>query len=134
MRSVETMQSALKLMEGAEPDSVLYDVYRSAVIKNFELSLETAGQLMRRALRRYYAHARQVDRMTFQQVFREAARHGVLHPSSVSRWLQYRQNRNLTTHDYGELFAEQTLPLMSAFVNDAHTLAAAIDRRKPDAP
>ena len=32
---------------------VLYDLYRNAAIKSFELSLETAGKLLRKALKPY---------------------------------------------------------------------------------
>ena len=44
----------------------------------------------------------------------------------VERWLSYRDNRNDTAHDYGEEFAETTLKLLPAFVEDAKALAILI--------
>ena len=41
---------------------------------------------------------------------------------------RYRDNRNDTAHDYGEDFAETTLKLLPAFVQDAKALASVIDQ------
>lgn len=37
----------------------------------------------------------------------------------VSRWLKYRDNRNNTAHDYGKVFADETLLLIDDFLKDA---------------
>ncbi|KEI35435.1 hypothetical protein FRA_34c06500 [Francisella sp. W12-1067] len=36
----------------------------------------------------------------------------------VERWFEYRDNRNLTAHDYGFDLAEKTLPLIPQFIID----------------
>ena len=46
----------------------------------------------------------------------------------MERWLRYRDNRNDTAHDYGEDFAETTLKLLPAFIEDAKTLAGMIEQ------
>jgi hypothetical protein len=40
----------------------------------------------------------------------------------VKRWFIYQDNRNNTAHDYGVGFAEETLKLLPAFVEDAQRL------------
>ncbi|OED50759.1 hypothetical protein ACH42_00715 [Endozoicomonas sp. (ex Bugula neritina AB1)] len=50
-----------------------------------------------------------MDRLVFKEVFRQAAQHGLLELEETQRWLEYRENRNNTAHDYGKKFAEQTL-------------------------
>jgi hypothetical protein len=40
----------------------------------------------------------------------------------VQRWFAYRDNRNDTTHDYGEAFVQETLALMPGFIRDVHAL------------
>ncbi|MDP2888040.1 MAG: hypothetical protein Q8P34_03620 [Bacteroidota bacterium] len=45
---------------------------------------------------------------------------------SCERWLQYRDNRNNTAHDYGVNFAEETLILLPQFIKDSLILVEAI--------
>ena len=106
---------------------VLYDLYRNAAIKSFELSLETAGKLLRKALKPYAVQPREVDRLVFDDVLRQAGRHGLLEIEEVPRWLEYRANRNTTTHDYGEDFANGTMKLLPTYLQDARALADRLD-------
>ena len=48
------------------------------------------------------------------------------------RWLEYRDHRNSTAHDYGVNFAEETLILLPQFISDA-TLLAEIIKHNQDA-
>lgn len=124
LRTVATLEQALlelgKLPTG---DSVLYDLYRNAAIKSFELSLETSGKLLRKALKAYGGSPRSVDALVFNDVLRHAGKHGIFDQSAVERWLAYRANRNTTAHDYGEEFANQTLKLLPDYLTDVRALA-----------
>ncbi|MXW91198.1 MAG: nucleotidyltransferase [Rhodospirillaceae bacterium] len=108
-------------------DDFLYDVFRAACVKEFELVLEQSGKLLRKRLAAFFASNRQADRLAFKDLFRHAAKHGLIEPEAVERWLRYRDNRNDTAHNYGEDFAEETLKLLPAFVADATALADTIE-------
>jgi nucleotidyltransferase substrate binding protein (TIGR01987 family) len=123
LRTVATLDSALLALQRPENDEILLDLYRNAAIKSFELSLETAGKLLRKALKAYFGAPREVDSLVFNDVLRHAGKHGLLDLAAVERWLNYRANRNLTAHDYGEEFANQTLKLLPSYVTDARVLA-----------
>ena len=110
-----------------ETDDFLYDVFRAGCVKQFELVLEQSGKLLRKRLAEFFASNRQADRLPFRDLFRHAAKHGLLKTDAVERWLAYRDNRNDTAHDYGEDFAEATLKLLPAFVADAKALADTIE-------
>ena len=69
-----------------------------------------------------------MDSLYFKDLFRQAAKHGVLNIDEAERWLTYRDNRNTTAHDYGEGFAEETLTLLPGFIADAKRLREQIDR------
>lgn len=58
----------------------------------------------------------------FKDIFRQAAKHGLITIEEAGRWLVYRDNRNDTTHDYGEGFANQTLALPPQFIEDARRI------------
>ena len=117
-RCLQTLEKSLEQLKGAPQDSIDYEIYRNAVVKGFELTLETAGKLLRKAIKTYTGNPRAVDELTFKDVLRHAAKHGLIDPASVERWFAYRDNRNSTAHDYGQGFAEETLGLMPGFLSD----------------
>ncbi len=129
-RCIETLERALNEMgeqRGTGPDDFLHDVYRAACVKEFELILEQSGKLLRKRLAAFFASNRQADRLVFKDLFRHAAKHGLIEAEAAERWLRYRDNRNDTAHKYGEDFAEETLKLLPAFVADAKALADTIE-------
>lgn len=124
LRTAATLEQALLALEKTtQPDDILYDLYRNAAIKSFELSLETAGKLLRKALKAYGGAPRSVDALVFNDVLRHASKHGLLDEAAVTRWLAYRANRNNTAHDYGESFANETLTLLPGYLADVRVLA-----------
>jgi nucleotidyltransferase substrate binding protein (TIGR01987 family) len=129
-RTIATLEQALLALaqQPATPNNILFDLYRNAAIKSFELSLETAGKLMRKALKAFEASPRSVDALLFNDVLRHAGKHGLLSSDAVERWLAYRANRNNTAHDYGEGFANDTLLLLPAYVQDVHSLSVALQK------
>lgn len=125
LRTVATLDHALHAYETTpEHEIILRDLYRNAAIKSFELSLETCGKLLRKALKLYTGDPRAVDALVFNDVLRHSAKHGLLDQAGVQRWLSYRANRNTTAHDYGEGFANETLKLLPAYVHDIRELSA----------
>ena len=105
----------------------MYDIYRAACVKEFELVLEQSGKLLRKRLAAFFASNRQADRLKFKDLFRHAAHHDLLACDAVERWLSYRNSRNDTAHDYGEDFAETTLRLLPMFIEDAKALVEMLE-------
>ena len=127
-RCIKTLEHALAALEAqGSDDDVLYDIYRAACVKEFELVLEQSGKLLKKRLRPWFASNRQADRLAFKDVFRHAAKHGLIPADACERWLEYRDNRNDTAHDYGAGFAEATLKLLPRFVDDARKVADVIE-------
>ena len=128
-RRITTLENSLTLLSQAEPDSIDYEIFRNAVVKGFELTLETAGKLLRKALKAYSGTPREVDALTYKDVLRHAGKHGLMGTEAVVRWFAYHDNRNNTAHDYGVGFAEDTLKLLPGFVADARDLEATLRGR-----
>ncbi len=122
-RCISTLENAHALLKKADPQSIDYDIYRSAAIKEFEIILEQSGKLLRKVLKLYFHSSQAVDELYFKDVFRHAVKHKLLSDDACERWLQYRDNRNSTAHDYGVNFAEETLALLPQFIFDAKALA-----------
>jgi nucleotidyltransferase substrate binding protein (TIGR01987 family) len=113
---------SLQQLVKADEESIEYEVFRNAVVKGYELTLETAGKLIRKALKVYTGNPREIDGLYFKDLLRRAAKHGLMTTVEVERWFTYRDNRNNTAHDYGVGFAEETLKLLPGFIEDAHNL------------
>ena len=117
---------SLKLLNDSDNESIQYDMYRSACVKEFEIILEQSGKLLKKALKPYFHSSKEADRLYFKDIFRHAANHSLITIEQAERWLKYRDNRNNTAHDYGEGFAEQTIVLLPQFIVDADSVIQAI--------
>lgn len=126
-RCIATLELALEHLQGAAEEDIIYDLHRAACVKEFELVLEQSAKLLRKRLAPYFASNRQADRLVFKDLFRHAAKHGLIECDTVERWFRYRDNRNQTAHDYGSGFAEATLKLLPGFISDANALADMIE-------
>ena len=125
LRTAATLEQALLALDKTPPsEEVMFDLYRNAAIKSFELSLETSGKLLRKALKAFVGAPRSVDWLVFNDLLRHAGKHAIFDEAAVSRWLAYRANRNNTAHDYGEGFANDTLQLLPAYLQDLRQLAS----------
>lgn len=130
-RCIETLEQSLDRLQRSAADSVDYEIFRNATIKGYELSLETTGKLLRRALKAYTDNPRTVDEWVYKDVLRHAAKHGLLDTAAVERWFAYRDNRNSTAHDYGAGFAEETLALLPGFITDARQVERRLHEKFP---
>lgn len=118
-RCIATLSQAYDSLNQQPKESVAYDIFRAACVKEFEIILEQTGKLLKKCLKPYLASSKQADQLTFKDIFRLAAKHGLISLEEAERWLTYRDNRNDTAHDYGEGFANQTLALLPQFILDA---------------
>ena len=131
-RCIATLDKAQTLFRQSDPENIDYDMYRSACIREFEIILEQSGTLLRKALKPFFHSSKEVDRLIFKDVFRHAVLRNIITDDCCERWLQYRDNRNSTAHDYGVNFAEETVTLLPQFMIDASALAAVIQQLNND--
>ena len=131
-RCIRVLETALEQLPQYDEDAVWYDIFRTACVKEFELILEQSGSLLKKRLRPYFASNRQAAQLTFKNLFRHAAKHGLISVESCERWLEYRDHRNDTAHQYGAGFAEATLALAPQFIADAKELVQVITEGEDD--
>jgi hypothetical protein len=131
-RCIGTLEKAYGLLLKANPENIDYDMYRSACVKEFEIILEQSGKLLRKVLKPYFHSSQAVDKLYFKDVFRQAVVRSIISPELCERFLEYRENRNNTAHDYGVNFAEETLVLLPNFIVDAKLLTEAINQQNND--
>ena len=125
-RCLRTLETAYEQLEIADAEDVAYDILRAACVKEFEIVLEQCGSLLKQHLRPCFSSNGQADALVFKDVFRHAARHGLIPVDACQRWLRYRDNRNETAHTCGEALAEAVLGTLPEFIADTGQLAAVI--------
>lgn len=130
-KCIETLAHASALLSKSEANTVEAMMYRSACVKEFEIILEMSGKLLRKALKPYFHSSAAVDKLFFKDVFRHAVKHGLLSDVACERWLNYRDSRNSTAHDYGEDYANETIELLPGFIEDAKGLMQTIKTQNP---
>lgn len=131
-RCIRTLEQAHKLVQTHAPETIEYEMFRSACVKEFEIILEQSGKLLQKCLKPYFHSPKAVSRLTFKDIFRHAAQFDLIELEQAERWLIYRDNRNSTAHDYGVAFANETLGLLAQFIIDAKALETVIRNCRHD--
>lgn len=110
----------------AQPDGApLKPHLRSAVIQSFEFTYELSVRLLRRVLIERAESADLIASLSFNDLLRSAAGAGLM--SDATRWREWREMRNATSHAYDETTAQAVAARAAAFVEDAATLLAVLE-------
>ena len=126
-RCTKALSTAYEHLQRTSPDDVMYEVFRAACAKEFELVLERGGNLFRKALHTWILSHAQVDKLSFKNVYRHAAKHGLITTEASERWIEYRDYRNNPAYEYSENFADAVVAFLPQFIDDAQQLARAIE-------
>lgn len=126
-KCIETLKRSYSMIKTVEEGSIDFEMYRNSLVKSFEMTIEQSGKLLRKKLEPYFSSKKAVDALTFKDLFRNANKYSLLSEDEVNRWFQYRDNRNSTTHDYGQAFAEETLKIIDDFLRDVSHLKEIIE-------
>lgn len=126
-RCLATLEMSYSMIKSVEEGTINYEMYRNSLVKSFEMTLEQSGKLLRKKLVPYFASKREADKLSFKDIFRYAFKFSLIDEKAVERWFAYRDNRNSTTHDYGQKFAEETLSLIELFIKDVKQLEEIIN-------
>ncbi len=100
-------------------DDVMRNGLRAGVIQNFEFTYELAWKFIKRWLE-HNLGSTYVDGVSRRELFRLAAENRLI--EDVDRWMDYHQDRNLTSHTYNEDIAQQVYLSAVQFVTDTEQL------------
>ena len=130
---LDRLEVYCQLLDRDREDETARRLGRELCIERFEVALEQSGKLLRKTLRPWFASNRAADRLTFRDLFRHAAKHGLIDMDAAERWLNYRDSLNGSGEPDGAdpavVAAVERLP---AFVADARALVAVIERARDD--
>lgn len=126
--ALAALDTSLRYLESElAADPGLRDQFRAAAIQAFEFTYELSFKFMKRQLEQMVSAPVAVDEMSFMQVVRASAEAGLL--EEVSRFFEYREARNITSHSYDKRTAERIVAELPRFALDVHALLQRLEER-----
>src|SRR3990167_5001066 len=98
----------------------LKETLQAGVIQHFEFTYELSFKLLKRQLENESPTPSAIDGFSFQELIREGAEKGYI--DNPKKWLEYRHQRNLTSHVYREDYAKSVYQSATKFYEDANDL------------
>ncbi|MBI4669727.1 MAG: nucleotidyltransferase substrate binding protein [Elusimicrobia bacterium] len=122
-KAVSSLERAIIRSRSAPLDEEL----RDAVIQRFEYTFELSWKMLKRRLEIEMANPSEADRLAFEDLLREAAQRGLI--ADVEQWMDYREQRNITSHTYDEQKAGNVYREALQFHADAQSLLGELEKR-----
>ncbi len=122
-KALESLAFAIERTEREKPD----DMLRDSVIQRFEYTYELCWKMLRRRLKLDAPSPEAIDEMSFRELIRAGAERGLI--DDPLAWFGYREKRNLTSHIYDEDIARDVYQAALAFLPDAKSLLATLQKR-----
>ena len=122
-KALNSLNRAIVRSQKAPDDEEL----RDAVIQRFEYTYELAWKMLKRQLEQEFPTPSDVDRLSFRDLLREGAERGMI--ADVEKWMDYREQRNITSHTYDEDKAKSVYESALSFYDDAKAVLDELERR-----
>ena len=119
-KALASLARALLRSHGVPADEEL----RDACIQRFEYTFELAWKMLKRRLELDVPSTDAVDTLSYRAMIRLAAERGLL--ANPQAWFDYRDQRNLTSHTYDLVIAQQVYACIADFKRDADELLEAL--------
>jgi nucleotidyltransferase substrate binding protein (TIGR01987 family) len=116
-KAIQSLERAVKRSK-QDPDD---EEIRDAVILRFKYTYELCWKMLKRKLEAESPTPAAIDQLSFRDLLRDAAEKGFI--SNPEIWFVYRDQRNITSHTYDEIKAEQVKETAFKFLITAKELA-----------
>ena len=104
-----------------------YEIFSNACVKEFEVIDGLSTTLLRRRLVLLLTPHHQVGGLSHRDVFRHAARPGLISTQQCERWTNYWDLRHDRAHRWVEDFANNTLSWLPQFIDDVRDLVEVLE-------
>lgn len=102
----------------AQTDEKLKTYIKDSCIQRFEYTYECAKKIMNKFLKKEYD--KQDSELSINNIFREMNGLGFI--QNFDNWVEYRQKRNLTSHEYNIELTYPIIDIIPKFINDVEFL------------
>ncbi|MDR2066321.1 MAG: nucleotidyltransferase substrate binding protein [Endomicrobium sp.] len=94
---------------------------KDSVIQRFEYTYELSHKTLKRFLEKSQFSSQNIDEMSFADIVRTANEKGLL-LNDLEKWAIYRQKRNITSHTYDEIKADEVISIVPNFLEEVEFL------------
>jgi len=105
------------------------EAVRESVVKRFEYTYESSLKMLRRQMQQDLG----TSTSSFSEVIRWGWTEGLL-SEDLAMWKQFRENRNRTSHMYGEENVIEVCAEVPRFLAEAKFLLSQLEKRNDDDP
>ena len=126
-KAIVSLEKALNLYNNNKNDE-LADMMQDSVIKRFEYTYEMSLKSIRRYLKTLDDYnPEEAKNISFQNFIRIAIDKGLV-KSNVATWKDYRESRNITSHNYDAGKAGLIIKTAELFSDEARYILTALER------
>lgn len=115
--SLETLKECYSDLS-AQTDEKLKTYIKDSCIQRFEYTYECAKKIMNKFLKKEYD--KQDSELSINNIFREMNGLGFI--QNFDNWVEYRQKRNLKSHEYNIELTYPIIDIIPKFINDTEFL------------
>lgn len=101
------------------------EIIKSGIIQNFEICYEISWKLMKKYLE-YNIGVSAVDGVSRKELFRIATQNKLI--TDVEKWFVFHEARNMTSHDYDGIKAEEVFNIALEFLPYARSLQERLEK------
>lgn len=111
--SLSTLKECYKDFSCQE-DKKIKEYIKDSCVKRFEYTYETSKKIMNKYLKKEYDKTEK--ELTINNIFREMF--GLDLIKNFENWVDYREKRNYTSHEYNETFTSSIVNIIPQFILD----------------
>lgn len=129
-KSIIALETGIEIYNKKKSQEVTQEeieIIKSGIIQNFEISYEIAWKLMKKWLEENIGREA-VDGISRKELFRIAAQNKLI--EDIEKWFIFHEARNLTSHDYDGIKAEDVFKEALEFPNFARKLQERLEEVK----
>lgn len=129
-KSIIALETGIEIYNKKKSQEVTQEeieIIKSGIIQNFEISYEIAWKLMKKCLEENIGREA-VDGISRKELFRIAAQNKLI--EDIEKWFIFHEARNLTSHDYDGIKAEDVFKEALEFPNFARKLQERLEEVK----
>ena len=129
--AIKQLEKALTFSQSdmAKNDSDLFEQFRNSTVQCFEYTYELSWKIIKRQLESSHPNPSVIDTWDFKDLIREAAVAGLI--DKPEAWFEFRRLRNISSHAYDKLKAEEVYRKAQDLLNSAKFIYSKVKFKNP---
>lgn len=128
-KAIARLKEALEFShsEMSQQNQRLFQQFRNSVIQCFEFTYEISFKMIEKKLKSELPTPIENSKIGFNDLIRDAAQYGLI--DDPKSWMEYRRARNVTSHTYNDVLAQEVYDVAINFLNSAEKLLLKLKER-----